>query len=203
LKNDLAKLDQIIAQSSDKVEKGSTEALNDVRQGLLVRRDTVRTELEAARAGQAVMEQTVAQLEARLDNLPTVQTDLRALDREYVLAQEKYNQLMLKRAQASVSEATAKATPSSLRVVEYAAPGELWWPRMKILYPAALAVGLVMGLALAQLRSLTSGRVRRQDLERAGKHLVYGAIPLPVKAPPLALAPRAGASSTPSIGQAS
>src|SRR5262249_28315501 len=92
IKDELATLDSLIAQPYEKVEKSSTEAVNDVRQGLISKRDTLKAELEGARSALSVMERTEAELAVRVNSLPSLQTILRDFDREYMLAQEKYQQ---------------------------------------------------------------------------------------------------------------
>ena len=190
LKNDIAKLDSIIADTSEKVAKGSTEGLNAVRQDLVSKRSVLVTDLEAARATLAAEKQTSGVLRSELTDLPVVQAGMRQFDRDSAMAQEKYTLLTAKRSQAAVSLVTARAAMQSMRVVESAgAPSEKSWPKPKILVPSALALGLALGLGAALFRSYASGRVRREHIERGrGDAPLYGTIAVPSRVVPLAIA---------------
>ena len=180
IQSDIAKLDALIAETPEKIEKSSTEGLNQVRQELLSKRTVLLTELEGARASLAVEELTARKLQARTADLTAMETTMRGLERDYMLAQEKYQNLKMKQSQAAISEATSKQAMPSMRVVEYATPpGSKWWPSLKILYPSALAVGLLLGMGAALIRSYSSGRIRLEDLERRlGAVPLYGTIPI-------------------------
>lgn len=177
LKSTLARLDTLIGESSERVEKTSTEAINTVRQELLTKRNALRADLEGAKAALAVSEGTVAKLRGRLDQLPAWQTKMREFDRDVMVAQQKYEHLSLRREQANVSADSSKAMPS-LRVVEFAtAPDMPWWPKLKILYPSMLVVGYLIGLGVAFLKSYASGMVRRQHVEGGrGSARLYGVV---------------------------
>jgi capsular polysaccharide biosynthesis protein len=66
------------------------------------------------------------------------------------------------------------------------APDEAAWPKLKILLPTGLLMGLLLGIVAAQIRSLTTGRVRRADLERRLESPIYGTIRIPINTRPLA-----------------
>jgi hypothetical protein len=69
--------------------------------------------------------------------------------------------------------------------VDYAVtPGSKTWPKPKLLFPGALMLGLVLGVALAVVKSETSGRILREHVEHGrGALPLYGMV---------ALAPAAG-----------
>jgi len=190
MENSLTKLDAMVAEASEMVEAATTRGLNVIREELASKRNTLRSELEGARAGLAVLEDTAAKLGARLAAVPTKQAKLRTLDREYALAQEKYRQVMAKQAQARVSLATTEAAMPSMRVVEYAVPpARRSWPKNKILYPVALILGLVLGIGGALIRSYTSGRVLREHVEGGrGAAPLVGTIGVAARGRPLAAA---------------
>jgi uncharacterized protein involved in exopolysaccharide biosynthesis len=191
LRNELGQLDALIAGSSEKVEKGTTEGLNAVAQDLVQKRNGLAAELVGAKAGLAVMQDTADRLLARLLRIPSMQAQLRDLDRDFGLAQEKYQQVLSKQTQASVSLITTKVAMPSMRIVEYAMPPQdKTQPKPKILYPAALACGLILGTFMAVLNSQASGKLRRDQIENGrGNIPYYGAIVLtPKMRPPAAVA---------------
>jgi uncharacterized protein involved in exopolysaccharide biosynthesis len=189
LERDLAKLDTMIAEQKEKVEKGNTAGLNVLRQELLSRRDSLVADLAGTRAGLNVMEQTAAAMRSRLHSVPEIQSQLKVMDREINQAQERYKGLLLKQAQAEISLATTKAATPSLRVVEYATPpSQKTWPKTKILYLVGIAAGLLLGVLLAQIKASTAGRVRRQDLVNGRAPItLYGTVAAPRKQRPFSV----------------
>ncbi|HNH36692.1 MAG TPA: GNVR domain-containing protein, partial [Rhodocyclaceae bacterium] len=178
LKESMGRLDTIIEETPEIVEKSATEGLNSVHQQLLTSRSTLRSELEGHNASVRAMEAIGKEMRDRLSLVPDVQNRLKQLDNAYGTAQEKYQALLVKLSQVDVNLATAKATPPSLRIVDYAVPpSSRWWPRLKILYPVALLAGLLLGVAAAQIKRLAGGRVRRNTWgRRTGDALIYGQI---------------------------
>ena len=189
LRDTLARLDLLIADNVERVERGSTEGLNVVHQQILTNRNATLADLNGTRASLASMQASAQQLSHSLVKVPAMQSDLRVLDRVYAVAAEKYQALLSKRAQVEVSMATAKAASPSLRVIDYAVPpASKSWPRAKILYPAALGLGLVLGLMAAQIKRLASGRIRRGTWgRRTGDAPIYGSVVVQPGSLPLAL----------------
>jgi uncharacterized protein involved in exopolysaccharide biosynthesis len=191
IKNDLAHLDAIINGTAETVPKVRTEGLNAVQQELTSKRSLLLTDLEGVRATYNVQMATAAELRRRLQSLPVMQEAMRQMDRDAALAQDKYSQLSAKHSQAEVSGATARAAAQSMRIVDRAGPpSEQTWPKPKILYPSALAVGLVLGLGMALVRSYTGGVVRQEQVEHGrGDARLYGVVKAPGRVLPLAVAP--------------
>lgn len=192
IRDDIADIDALIEGYEEKIERARTEGLNTRRQSMIAKRDEIHRELEGARAALSTLERSSGVLRQRLSEVPALQTTLTALDREYALSQEKYQELLSKQAQAAVSVATAPAAMPSMRVVEYAVPpAKKSWPRAKLLYPVALVVGLLLGIATALTVSYASGRVRREHLEQGrGSVPLYGSLEVPIEGVPLAVVGR-------------
>jgi uncharacterized protein involved in exopolysaccharide biosynthesis len=186
-----ASLDELIDASSERVERQSTEALNAIHQALLSRQALLRTELQGTRAALRATEQAKQELQARLELIPPLQTQLLRMDRRYALAQEKLRQLQAKQALAAASVATTRAAIKSMRFVERATPPiDKSWPKLKYLYPAALMGGLMVGLAAALLLTYTSGRVRREHVEGGrGSAPFYGVLEVATSGRPLVIMP--------------
>jgi uncharacterized protein involved in exopolysaccharide biosynthesis len=193
LLGDLTKLDAVIADSSEKVEKVTTEGLNSVAQQLISSRNTMRVELSGVQAGLGVMEDTAARIRERLTVVPSMQNTLSAMDRDLAAASEKYKQMLVKEGQAGMSLATSRATMPSIRVVEYAVPpGDKTWPKLKYLYPIALLSGLLLGLCAAVIRTYTSGKILREHVERGrGSVPLYGTIVVATQGRPMVVTNRA------------
>jgi len=180
----MAGLDAIIAESTERVPKASTDALNAGRLDLLTREHGVRTELAGLRAALGAMEQRRAQLGSRMAVLPTLEAALNGYEREYKFAQEKYLALVGKRAQAAGSLAGLRATPSIRVVSDAVRPDAKYWPKSIILYPVAILGGLILGLLLALGKTVVLGRIRREHLTLGrGSAPFYGLVGVPTKAP--------------------
>ena len=189
IRESIARFDALLASASpEKVERTSTEGPNTIHQQLLLSRNTLTADLAGSKASLESMDASATKLRRALTRVPALQDQLRVLDRAMGLAGEKYQALTGKRAQVQVSMATATSTSPSMRVVDYAAtPYSKYWPRLKILYPAALGVGLLLGLLAAQIMRLAGGRVRPGAWgRRAMDAQVYGTIAVP-PLPPFAV----------------
>ena len=188
LKRNIANFDALIAQSSERIEKNSTDAVNPVRQTLLTSYSANLVDLSATKAGLEVLERNAARYANHLALLPGLMTKMKSLERDLNLALAKANELTSKRMQAAVSAASTKSAIPSIRVVETATrPVSKYWPRLPILYPLALFFGLALGVALAHAMRLARGRVHRENLgKRAHDVALYGGVTyLPHRAPML------------------
>jgi uncharacterized protein involved in exopolysaccharide biosynthesis len=165
IQTDIAKLDKMIAAEPEQIVRGTTTALNTVRQTMMLNRNGVESELQGQLASLAVMEETAARLRNSLVGTPEMEETMRDQDREYSMAQEKYQALKLKRAEALVSLTTVKTSMQSLRVVDFATPpASKSWPRLKYLYPGGLLAGLLLGVLAAMIKNMIDGKVYREDL---------------------------------------
>lgn len=101
-----------------------------------------------------------------------------------------------------MSGTSAKAVMPSIRIVEYATtPSSKSWPSLKILYPSALFLGLVLGIAMAVISSYASGRVRREYVDRIrGSAPFYGHITVSKAGLPISVQARASAMKASSNG---
>ncbi len=198
LAGDLAKLDQLIAKESEKIDGASTQGLNSLQQELISKRDAALSDLQGLKASLTIMEATASGLRARLAQVPEMQVTLKDLDRELNSAGEKFQALLGKKAQAAVSVTTTKIATPTLSVVEDAVPpADKFWPKTKILYPAAVLVGLILGVFAAMLKSYTERVVRREDLEPGRRFLpLYGTVAVPAAHQPLILAQQMESSLT-------
>jgi uncharacterized protein involved in exopolysaccharide biosynthesis len=164
---DIQKLDSLIAQQPEHVDRNVTEGVNSVYTQLVTNRAQLQAELKGARAALENMAETQGAMQGRLTELPTTMSLAQNLNRDYDIAAEKYQRLLFRKIEAEVSATASEAAPASVKVIEYAsAPTSKYWPRMKYLYPGAVVVGLVLGSIAALLRSLTAGRLLRSHMDR-------------------------------------
>jgi hypothetical protein len=78
----------------------------------------------------------------------------------------KLHSLYEKLAMATVSLAAARSAPPALRIVERAiAPEQPVWPKGKVIIPAAVFFGLLLGTLAALLLELAFVRVTRHRLQ--------------------------------------
>ncbi len=182
IKRSLQNIDELLSREMERVDQSETRGQNRLTDEFQSKRNAFMTELVGIRAGLQVMESTANQLRSRLAQVPALMARLKELDRRVAIAGERFQVLNAKRTQAEVSVATSRAAVSSLRVVDWASPPvQAEWPKSKILYLAALAVGLLLGVSLALMRISLATHVVREDLELSSSGLLplYGVIELP------------------------
>ena len=177
-------LDAIIAATQEKVAKNSTDSLNGARDDLRTKENTLRTDYAGLKASLAAMEQRGAQLRSRMVGLPSLEASLHGFEREYKFAQEKYLNILGKRAQAAVSLASLNAMPSIRIIAPAVRPDKKYWPKPIVLYPLALFGALVVGLGLALAKTVVLGRIRREHLALGrGAVPFYGLVGVPSRPP--------------------
>jgi uncharacterized protein involved in exopolysaccharide biosynthesis len=188
LVQNMAGLDKIIAETSERVPKASTDALNAAREDLRTRENNMRTDLAGLKASLVAMESRMGQLRSRMSALPSLEVALHDYDREYKFAEEKYLSLDNKRAVAAISIAGLAAMPSIRVVSEAVAPENRYWPKNVILYPAGVLFGVALGLMIALAKTILLGRVRRDQLAAGrGAARFYGLVGVPAEAPRIAI----------------
>ena len=199
VKREIEQLDGLIASSTENIESGSTAGLNAIHQNLVVTRNTLVAELEGLRASVPNMERTAQRLRVHLEAMPALQQEMRSLDTRFSAAHDMYQALLIKRAQTKVTVVTATDGPSAMKVVDYAAPPHFKsWPKLKMMLPAALAVGLLLGFVAAVVKSYLEGKVHRGALEAVGAELpLYSTISISTGRPPLTVIPRSGGPAAP------
>ena len=100
------------------------------------------------------------------------------LERRRTVYEATYRSLNEKLTMATVSMATAKSAPASMRVVEYAGPVDKpRWPNTKLMIGTAALFGLVAGMLGALLYDLVFQRVNRNRLDSVRRgHQVFAAV---------------------------
>lgn len=199
VKREIQELDRIIAGTAENIESGSTAGLNAIHENLLVTRNTIIAELSGLRAAIPSMERSAARLRRHLTEMPALQQELRTLDTHFSAAHDMYQALLIKRAQTQVTLVTASDGPPAMRVVDYAAaPHFKSWPKMKLLLPAGLLVGLVLGVVAAVVKSYFEAKVHRGALEGTGTDLpIYSTITISTGRPALSVVPRVNGPAAP------
>lgn len=190
IERSIEKVDAIIAQEPEWVQNSQLDGINTVHESLLTTRDQIRSELAGSKAGLAAVKEKVAALESRLSRMPSISAELHRIEREYRHLNQKYDTLAARKSQAEVSYQTVAATMPSMRVVGYAyPPSSKSWPTLRIIYPAALIVGLGLGVFAAMIQYYASGRVRRGDVLRERDRMsVFGTVRVPTRGRPLEVA---------------
>ncbi|MDQ3149104.1 MAG: Wzz/FepE/Etk N-terminal domain-containing protein [Chloroflexota bacterium] len=156
------------AQAGSEVGSVTTE-LNPLRQQLeqSVNQDTVALEgLTAELTGQ---QRQLATLRDQLRRLDAADVTLMELERERELAEQQYLDATRRLAAAGVESQldVNRISNVSIAVPPAASPSPVY-PRKMLIMPLALAVGLVLGLALAVAREWTSETVHAaEDVEAA------------------------------------
>jgi uncharacterized protein involved in exopolysaccharide biosynthesis len=179
LERSLAETREALKREPDKVEVGQERVLNPAFTELRQRRNIVFTQLAANKASLAEKNAMFVRLEKRMDQVPGLIKDVIGQNRNRESLELRYKLLRERAMQAEISLATLDTATPSVRVIDYATPPmKAYWPRNIILIPAALAVGLLVGFALALLAEMFSTTVNRDRLASRADIPVYAVIDL-------------------------
>ena len=166
------------------IDKGGTTIVrNTARVGeayelLRARRVDLAAQLAGDRASLAEKRKELARMSASVGRLPEKIRVSTEFDRMVAVTESKLRVLYEKLAIATVSLATVKTAPQALRVVEYAAPPEKpVWPQTKLIVPAAVLFGLVLGVMAALVLELAFVRANRYRLwEKDAVYRVFAVV---------------------------
>lgn len=154
-----------LAAEPERSELVQTKMVNPAHQSLRSQQQQLTAQLASHRAMLVRHRAEYAELSERLDALPVIFREAHTLARKRDALEGRFKLLNERFMMADVSRSAAASTPSVLRVVDYAAPPmKRSWPDLKILLPAAVVVGLVIGIGLAWLAELFSAKVTRERL---------------------------------------
>ena len=180
----LAEVRASLAREPDKVTVAREVIMNPARTELRTREQLLKSQLASAYATLASKRKPLDELQGRMDRYPQLVKSLTAMARVRDGLESRYKLLRERLMVADVSRATASSAPSSIRVIDYASPPTSQsWPKMIILAPSALALGLFLGFGMALLAEIFSTRVNRDRLSTRPEYPVYAVIDmLPVVA---------------------
>jgi EAL domain-containing protein (putative c-di-GMP-specific phosphodiesterase class I)/uncharacterized protein involved in exopolysaccharide biosynthesis len=166
-----------LAREPERSELVQSKMVNPAHQALRSQQQQLTAQLAAARAQLNLRRSDFNSLTARLDALPAVFREAHALSRKRDALEARYRLLNERFMMADVSRTATTRNPSSLRVVDYAAPPmRRSSPNLKLLLPAAVVVGLIFGVGLALLAELFSAKVTRDRLAGRRDMPVYAVV---------------------------
>ena len=176
----LAETRSTLKQESSFVEVGQDRILSPFHTEMRQRLNGILAQLAAAKATLAEKQAPLAELEARLYSIPALVKKITELNRNREGLELRYKLLRERAMMADVSRATVATAGPSVHVVDYALPPmKPAWPRNIILVPAALGIGLLVGVLVAVLLELLSPRVNRDRLAGRRDMPIYALIALP------------------------
>ncbi len=159
----IATLERNIAAASQMVLSSEATALNQMREALRKRVGELSAQSSGLRAEIAKLAESETVFKTRLEGLSEKQSTVQTLIRRLSEVRAEYGVLLDRKAQATVSQATAGLTQPSLRQVDVARPPQdPTWPNTKLMVAAAIIVGLIFGTLAAFLVEAVQGRVRRE-----------------------------------------
>jgi uncharacterized protein involved in exopolysaccharide biosynthesis len=175
----LAETRSSLKQELSFVEVGQDRILSPIHTEMRQRLNGILAQLASAKATLAEKQAPLAELEARLYSIPTLVKKITELNRNREGLELRYKLLRERSMMADVSRATVAIAGPSVHVVDYAQPSmKPVWPRNIILVPAALAMGLFVGIVMAVLFELFSPRINRDRLAGRRDMPIYALIAL-------------------------
>jgi uncharacterized protein involved in exopolysaccharide biosynthesis len=195
MERSLAEVRSALAKEPDKVEVAVERVRNPAHSELRQREMTLQAQLAAATASLESKRRPLAELEQRMNMFPSMSRSVLEQARVREGLEARYKMLRDRAMMADVSRAAVASAPSSIRVIDYATPPmRAAWPKMLILVPSALALGLFLGFGMALMAEIFSTRVNRDRLSSRPEFPVYAVIHLRPE-----LGPRARRSLTEAI----
>jgi uncharacterized protein involved in exopolysaccharide biosynthesis len=168
-----------LAQEVPFVEIGQDRIVNPIHTDLRQRLNGILAQLASARATLAQKQVPLAELEARLHEIPGLVKQITQMNRTRESLELRYKLLRERLMMADVSRTTVGTIAQSVHIIDYAHPSaKPIWPRNIVLVPAALAMGLFVGIVVAVLRELFSAKVNRDRLAARRDMPVYAVIEL-------------------------
>lgn len=181
----LAETRALLKQEPALVDVGQDRIVNPLRTDLRQRLNGVLAQLASARATLAEKQVPLGELETRIGQIPSLVKQITELNRSRESLELRYKLLRERAMMADVSRATVSTSAQSVHVIDYARPPmKASWPRNIILMPAALGMGLLVGMLAAVLHELFSTKVNRDRLLAHRGMPVYAVISLRGSSPP-------------------
>lgn len=155
------------------------QSVSTAYETLRIRKQALESSLAGERASLATKQAEFDRMSAVMNRLPKKMEENHELERQQVVLESNYKNVMEKLGMAAVSLATARSAPSAMRVVEYAGvPEQPVWPNTKLLILAAIALGIIVGWIGALLLELAYVRANRYRLlDRDAEYRVLGVVP--------------------------
>jgi uncharacterized protein involved in exopolysaccharide biosynthesis len=168
-----------VQQGTSPVVIRNSASVSTAYETLRIRQQSLESTLAGERAALAAKQAEFNAMSAAMHRLPQVMETNHELERQQIVLESNYKNVMEKMGMAAVSLATARSAPSAMRVIEYAsAPEQPVWPSTKLLILAAIGLGMVVGLIGALLLELTYVRANRYRLmDRDSEYRVLAVVP--------------------------
>lgn len=180
----LAETRSQLERQPDKVVVGEDRIVNPVYTELRQKQNTLRTQLASAKATLAAKKAPLAEYERRMALVPELSRTVTEQSRQRESLEMRHKLLTQRMMQAEVSRAAIVSAPPSVRVIDLASPPmKPIWPRNIIVFPAALAAGLVVGIVLSVLAEIFSPQINRDRLVSHPEVPVYAVIDLRPEGP--------------------
>jgi uncharacterized protein involved in exopolysaccharide biosynthesis len=166
-----------LVKEPERSELSQSKILNPAYENLRSQRQTTLTQIEANEATLAKHRIEFKQLSDRMDAMPTIFAQLHIINRERAALEARYKLIQDRYMMAEVSRSAALSAPSILRVIDYASPPmKQNWPNLKLLIPATIVIGMILGIGLAIVIEVFSGRATRDRLSGRRDLPVYAAV---------------------------
>lgn len=144
---------------------------------LLIRADGIVSEYQSAAETESSLKQEVQQSRGKIQNLDRNEHQMQVLQREVETNRELYNTFLTRYKE---TEATSDLGLGNVRIIDRASsPREPYSPKVALYLALAIALGLVVGVALALLRKYLDDTISTtDDLEQESGLPILGSLPM-------------------------
>ncbi|AEF02262.1 XrtA system polysaccharide chain length determinant [Alteromonas naphthalenivorans] len=153
--------------------------LNELTQQIKLEMSRLQSEIASLEVKETDLENKVAELESKVDLIPQIEAESTALNRDYGITKDKYEELLARRESADLSRrAEVSSEEMQFRIIEPPLVANTpSGPNRLILYTAVLFVGFGAGIGLAFVVSQLSPILTRPNqLVRVSDYPIWGTV---------------------------
>jgi len=172
-------LESLAQFASDNPQQDASLNQNAVYQELRISVSRLETEVASTRVRVKAYEDTVNELESKLNLIPEIEAEFTGLNRDYDITKSKYEALLARRESAELSRrADASEQDVQFNVIEPPrVPLTPSGPNRGLFYTLVLIGGIAAGIFMAFLRSLISPVVTRaSQLQSISDFPIFGVV---------------------------
>lgn len=163
----------------NQTDGSNAQPLSELNREIKLEASRLESEIAALRVKEADLERKIAELESKVDLIPQIEAESTALNRDYNVTQQKYEELLSRKESADLSRrADVSSEDLQFRIIEPPLlPKRPSGPNRLIFYTAVLVIGFGAGIGVAFLVSqLNPILIRPKQLLNVSDFPIWGTV---------------------------
>ncbi|MDO6566342.1 Wzz/FepE/Etk N-terminal domain-containing protein [Alteromonas sp. 1_MG-2023] len=168
-------IEAFLSQDDD----SNSQPLSELNREIKLEVSRLESQIASLKVKETDVESKIAELESKVDLIPQIEAESSALNRDYDITKDKYEELLSRRESADLSRrADVSSEDLQFRIIEPPlVPKQPSGPNRLILYTAMLVLGFGSGVAVAFLVSqLTPILIRPKQLMQISDFPIWGTV---------------------------